>query len=259
MAAPKRAILEAACRSGDAKPAFRIVDVAALIEERTGVRYSISGAHRLMKTMGLSYQKIRPTHLKADPQARERFKKTLPRRLKRIAKEQANGRTVELWFQDEARVGQVGRTGRVWYERGVRPRGLRDMRHEAAWLFGAICPERDTGVALVLPEASVPAMQALIDELASQLPPDRHAVLVMDRAGRHIARDLDWPDTITSLHLPPYSPELNPIERVWLYLRERFLSHRLVNAFDAIVDACCDAWNNLLAENGRIASLGGHA
>lgn len=75
LAAVKGAILGAACRSGDAKPAFRIVDVAALIEERTGVRYSISGAHRLMKTMGLSYQKTQPSHPKADAQARERFKK----------------------------------------------------------------------------------------------------------------------------------------------------------------------------------------
>ena len=75
LAAVKAAILQAACRSGDAKPAFRIVDVAAMIEERTGVRYSVSGAHRLMKTMGLSYQKTRPSHPKADPAARERFKK----------------------------------------------------------------------------------------------------------------------------------------------------------------------------------------
>jgi transposase len=67
LAAVKGAILEAACRSGDAKPAFRIVDVAALIEERTGVRYSISGAHRLMKTMELSYQKTRPTPPEIEP------------------------------------------------------------------------------------------------------------------------------------------------------------------------------------------------
>lgn len=176
--------------------------------------------------------------------------------MKRIERECANGRTVELWYQDEARVGQIGRTGRVWYDRGVRPRGLRDMRHDAAWIFGAICPERDTGVALVLPEATGPAMQALIDELAGQLPADRHAVLIMDRAGWHIAAKLNWPDTITPLHLPSYSPELNPIERVWLYLRERFLSHRLFDTVDAIVDACCDAWNALLAETGRVASLG---
>ena len=75
LAAVKAAILQAACRSGDAKPAFRIVDVAGMIEERTGVRYSVLGTHRLMKTMGLSYQKTRPSHPRADPAARERFKK----------------------------------------------------------------------------------------------------------------------------------------------------------------------------------------
>lgn len=75
LAGVKAAILQAVCRSGDAKPASRIVYVAAMIEERTGVRYSVSGAHRLMKTMGLSYQKTRPSHPKADPAARDRFKK----------------------------------------------------------------------------------------------------------------------------------------------------------------------------------------
>lgn len=67
LAAVKATILQAVCRSGDAKPTLRIVDVAAMIEERTGVRYSVSGAHRLMKTMGPSYQKTRPSHPKAEP------------------------------------------------------------------------------------------------------------------------------------------------------------------------------------------------
>jgi hypothetical protein len=115
------------------------------------------------------------------------------------------------------------------------------MRYEATWIFGAICPERDTGVALVLPEATVPAMQALIDELASHLPADRHAVLVMDRAGWHIAHKLHWLDTSTPLHLPPYSPELNPIESVWLYVRERLLTHHIFDTYNAIMDACCEA------------------
>ena len=70
-------------------------------------------------------------------------------------------------------MGQVGRTGRVWFERGVRPRGLKDMRHQAAWIFGAIRPARDTGVALVMPDASTQAMQALLQALSTLLPPDR--------------------------------------------------------------------------------------
>ena len=87
----------------------------------------------------------------------------------------------------------MGRTGRVRFERGVRPRGLKDMRHQAASTFGAICPARDTGVALVMPDASTEAMQALLQELSTSLPPDRHAVLVMDRAGWHTGYRLVWP------------------------------------------------------------------
>ena len=101
--------------------------------------------------------------------------------MKSIARRKASGRKVEIWFQDEARVGQVGRTGRVWFERGQRPRGPRDMRHKAAWIFGAVCPARDTGVALVLPVATTEAMQAFLDELALAVPADRHAVLLIDR------------------------------------------------------------------------------
>ena len=63
------------------------------------------------------------------------------------------------------------------------------------------------------------------------------------------------PANITLLPLPPYSPELHPVERVWLYLRERFLSHRLLKDYRAVLDAACDAWNALVAETGRLASL----
>ena len=129
------------------------------------------------------------------------------------------------------------------------------MRHKAAWIFGAVCPARDTGVALVLPVATTEAMQAFLDELALAVPADRHAVLLIDRAGWHTARRLRWPENVTPLHLPPYSPELNGIERVWLYLKERFLSHRVFKDMTAIIDACCEAWNSLLAETGRISSL----
>ena len=77
----------------------------------------------------------------------------------------------------------------------------------------------------------------------------------MDRAGWHIAKQLVIPANLTPVFLPAYSPELNPIERVWLYLRERYLSHRLWPAYDDIVQACCDAWNRLRSEPGRIRSL----
>jgi transposase len=156
---------------------------------------------------------------------------------------------------DEARVGQTGRVCRRWFERGMRPRGVRDLRHEAVYLFGAVCPARDAGVALVLPTVSAAAMPAMLDQLSHAVSPGAHAMVLMDRAGWHIAKDLTVPANLTPVFLPAYSPELNAMERVWLYLRERFLSHRLWPSYDDILDACCAACNPLLAETGRIRSL----
>lgn len=79
--------------------------------------------------------------------------------------------------------------------------------------------------------------------------------MVLDGAGWHGSKALEVPDNITLLKLPPYSPELNPVERIWLFLRERFLSLAVWADRAAIVQACCDAWNGLLAENGRVRSL----
>ena len=76
-----------------------------------------------------------------------------------------------------------------------------------------------------------------------------------DGAGWHDERALTVPDNVTLALLPPYSPELSPVERVWLYLRERFLSLRVLDDTEAIVDACCQAWIDLIAEPDRMRTL----
>lgn len=106
-----------------------------------------------------------------------------------------------------------------------------------------------------MPYANTEAMQEFLDRFAATIAGDEHAVMVLDRAGWHGSGALAVPGNITLVPLPPYSPELNPVERVWLYLKERFLSHRLHRDYDAIADAACKAWNQLAAEAGRIASL----
>jgi hypothetical protein len=173
---------------------------------------------------------------------------------------------VELWFMDEARIGQKGRTTRVWYQkgvrprgvrpRGVRPRGVRQQGFASAHLFGAVCPERGEGVALVLPEVSTAAMGVFLAELSRAVPAGTHAALVLDGAGWHVSEDLSVPPNLTLIHPPPSSPELNSVERVWEHLRDRWLSHRvLAGGYEAVVDAACAAWNALLAEPGRLRSL----
>lgn len=107
----------------------------------------------------------------------------------------------------------------------------------------------------MLPVVNAAAMQVFLDHVAASRPPDAHLVMVLDGAGWHMSRDLAMPANITPVVLPAYSPELNPVERVWLYLRERFLSLRLFDTTEAIIDACCDAWRRLIAEPDRLASL----
>jgi transposase len=98
-------------------------------------------------------------------------------------------------------------------------------------------------------------MQVFLDEFAKTIAPDEHVALFLDSAGWHRSNDLVIPASITLMPLPPYSPELNPVERVWEYLKERFLSHRLLDDFDAIVDAACSAWNKMTAQAGRLTSM----
>lgn len=168
----------------------------------------------------------------------------------------AAGKPVEVWFQDEARVGQQGTLTRVWAERGSRPPAPRDQRYAWAYLFGAVCPSRGVGAGLVLPFADGAMMTLHLAEISLHVAPNAHAVLVIDGAGWHrTGGRLRVPDNITLLHLPPYSPELNPVENVWAYLRGNQLSNRVFDSYNAIVDACCDAWNSLTASPDRIASI----
>ena len=168
----------------------------------------------------------------------------------------AKGKAIEFWFQDEARVGQKGTLTRIWAKRGTRPRMKRDQRYTNAYIFGAVCPSRDKGVALVLPDVNIEMMNLHLAEIAKAIPPNVHAVVIIDGAGWHqTGGELIVPSNISLLPLPPYSPELNPQENIWQFLRQNFLAGRIFDTYDAIVDACCSAWKALTNEPGRIRSI----
>ena len=162
---------------------------------------------------------------------------------------------LRIFFQDEARIGQKGRVCRRWFTRGQRPPGIADQRYTFAYIFAASEAKTDNAFALVMPEVNTAAMQTFLDEFSKTIGSDEHVALFIDQAGWHCANDLKVPDTITFVPLPPYSPELNPVERIWEYLKERYLSHRLLNDYDAIVEAACKAWNRLAADPGQLSSL----
>ena len=143
----------------------------------------------------------------------------------------------------------------MWWTRGARPRGIADKRFTFAYIFAAVEPGTDNAFALIMPYVNTDAMQIFLDRFAATIGEDEHVAMVLDQAGWHGANALIVPDNITLVPLPPYSPELNPVERVWLYLKERFLSHRLHADYDAIAEAASSAWNRLTAEAGRLTTL----
>ena len=163
---------------------------------------------------------------------------------------------IELWWQDEARIGQKNKITRRWAPRGTRPRAPHDQRTKSAYIFGAICPQRGVGAALVLPHCNTQAMQWHLAEISSQVVAGAHAVLILDQAGWHTTGKLAIPTNITLLPLPPRSPELNPVENIWQFMRGNWLSNRIFNSDDDIVTHCCQAWNKLIDQPCKIISIG---
>lgn len=138
----------------------------------------------------------------------------------------------------------------------TRPRASHDQRTAWAYLFGAICPVEGKGAGLVMPYCDTAAMNEHLGEICATVAQGAHAVLILDQAGWHFSKDLVVPGNITLLPLPPRSPELNPVENVWRFLRDNHLSNRVFKGYDDIVAHRCDAWTGLMDQPWRIPSIG---
>jgi len=99
-------------------------------------------------------------------------------------------------------------------------------------------------------------MSLHLAEIARAVAPGAHAVLIMDQAGWHTTGRLNLPANISVLTLPPKCPELNPVENIWEFMRDNWLSNRVFKSYDDIVDHCCEAWNKLIDQPWRIISIG---
>ena len=130
------------------------------------------------------------------------------------------GTPLEVWFQDEMRVGQKNKITYRWARKGSRPRAAHDQRTQSTYLFGAVCPEHGTGAALVLPFCNTEAMQLHLDEIAATVTAGAHAILILDQAGWHGAKELKIPSNISLLPLPPRAPELNSQENLAVHAAE---------------------------------------
>jgi transposase len=160
---------------------------------------------------------------------------------------------IEVWQQDEARIGQQGTLTRVWGQTNSRPTAVRQTEYEWAYLFAAVNPLSGASSALITPTVNTHYMNKHLEFIGREAGPDVHVVLVLDRAGWHVAKALKVPANVTLLHLPPYSPELNGAERIWAFLRSHYLSNRVFRDYDELFQSIKDAWNSLDAD--RLATL----
>ena len=147
-----------------------------------------------------------------------------------------------MFFQDEARFGQQGTITRVWAPTGSRPRAVRQTQYDYLWILGAVCPETGQAEGLLSPRLNTDVINIFLRQFSDALAENEHAVIVWDGAGFHRAAHLVIPANISLIELPPYSPELNPMENVWHYLKSHYWSNRAYEHYDHLLDAAQLAW-----------------
>ena len=144
----------------------------------------------------------------------------------------------------------------MWAPRGSRPAAPKQTAYANLHVLSAVCPATGAAEGLVAESLDTRTVQALLDQLSASLPGGVHVVLVWDGAGYHSAsKALVVPANATPVTLPPYSPELNPAERLWLYVREHYWANRVYEDFAALERAALDAWRRVCLDAGRIRTL----
>jgi transposase len=128
-------------------------------------------------------------------------------------------------------------------------------RFEYAYLFGAVCPATGDTEALIAPIMNMDVMEKHLSLIAKKVPKGRHALIVVDGAAWHQVHLTEKFNNLSIIKLPPYSPELNPIEQVWQWLRQNELANRCFSGYEDIVNECSRAWNIFVSDASRVIKL----
>jgi transposase len=144
-----------------------------------------------------------------------------------------------VFFFDEGRFGFKPTTGRRWARKGERPIVVVQPGYQNFYVYTAVSPMTGEEVSLFLPWVNTTMMNLFLAHLGQALG-ERRCVLVMDQAGWHVSEELKPPSNIELVFLPPYSPELNPVERLWQWLKRHSLRNRCHQDLEAIMDAVQD-------------------
>jgi transposase len=159
-------------------------------------------------------------------------------------------------FQDEGRCGRIRDPRRCWAPAGVRPEVEVQIVREYEYAFAAVSPHDGVLDTLVLPAANTEALSVFLAEVA-QRPADEFILMVLDGAGWHKAKRLQVPPNMRLIPLPPWSPQLNPVEHVWDEIREKWFSNRVCATLSAVDEQLIRALRALEMGPQQVASLTG--
>jgi len=165
------------------------------------------------------------------------------------------GKRIGVYFQDEARFGQQGTLTRGWGRRGQRLTAIRQTRYDWLYVIGVACPRSGHAVGMLAPYINVEIINIFLEQFAKEIPEEVHVVMVWDQAGFHTGKALQVPANITIVPLPPYWPELNPMENLWHYLRSHYGSNHAFEDYEALVDAAQGAWQRSACDPATIQSV----
>lgn len=224
---------------------YRVKDFqAALAEEKIFV--SEFAIRAKLKKLRMSYKTNRPVHEKNDPLKMEEWKENLPKFVESVKKKIENeGKIVTVFFQDEARFGQKGYLTRSWSLIGQRSRQVKQNKFTSGYMITAASPVTGQHFSHVTSCIDTSVMNGFLLDFSKTLDPNVHAIMILDQAGWHRSKNLEIPNNITLHCLPPYSPELNPIENLWQFIKSNFLSARTYKNINDILDKGCLALKTL--------------
>jgi transposase len=246
--------IEAPPRPEDGVCELRGADIRRILEQEFAARYTLGGVYKLLHRLGYSDLMPRPQHPETHPEAQQFFKEIVVEQIAAIAAQHPD-REVQVWHHDEARFGQKGTLTRVWARRGSRPRRVRQDGRESLYVLTAVCAASGAAVGLVMPELKTAVVNLFLEEFSRRLAPGVHAVLLWDNAGYHVGGGLVVPPNVSPIGLLPYSPELNPVENLWHYLRSHHWSHRVYRDYEALRDAAVVAWRAVCLDPEKIRTI----
>lgn len=246
--------VEAGPRPEDEVCSLRGKDFQRILAEEFGKLRHLSTIYNLLHRLNYSYLQPRPRHQLANPAMQQAFLASLSDRWTEIARAHP-GKRLRVYFEDEARFGQQGTITRVWAKTNSRPSAVRQTAYQYLWVLAAVCPETGASAGLLAPRLNTDYVNAFLQEFSQTIPADEHVMLLWDGAGFHRSGTLQVPSNITPVQLPAYSPELNPVENLWHYLKSHHWSNQAYADANALEAAAMQAWQTSVANPELIKTV----